>query len=230
MRDTSLADPASMTSSVQDLLADMRHAVDTATDGLRSSIQATGPESHSGDTVYTAVTDETGMMVSFISSIFDHFGSGILDPETGILLQNRAAAFRLSPGHVQDLAPGRRPLHTIIPAAAELSGGQRISLGLTGADMQPQGQLQVLCNLVNFKMTLQEALDAPRIRISAGNRLALEGERLAALRGSAELDGWKTEPAGILEVGSGQLVLHDPDTGVMVGGTERRRDGCVAGR
>jgi gamma-glutamyltranspeptidase/glutathione hydrolase len=79
-------------------------------------------------------------------------------------------------------------------------------------------------------MTLQEALDAPRIRISAGNRLALEGERLAALRGSAELDGWKTEPAGTLDVGSGQLVLHDPETGVMVGGTERRRDGCVAGR
>lgn len=231
IRDTSLADPASMTSSVQDLLADMRHAVDTVPDGLRSRIQAAAdPESHAGDTVYIAVTDETGMMVSFISSIFDHFGSGILDPETGILLQNRAAAFRLSPGHVQDLAPGRRPLHTIIPAAAELSGGQRISLGLTGADMQPQGQLQVLCNLVNFKMTLQEALDAPRIRISTGNRLALEGQRLAALRGSAELDGWKTEPAGILEVGSGQLVLHDPDTGVMVGGTERRRDGCVAGR
>jgi gamma-glutamyltranspeptidase/glutathione hydrolase len=230
MRDTSLADPASMTSSVHDLLADMPHAAGTARDGLRGSVQAADPESHAGDTVYTAVTDETGMMVSFISSIFDHFGAGILDPETGILLQNRAAAFRLSPGHVQDLAPGRRPLHTIIPAVAELSGGQRISLGLTGADMQPQGQLQVLCNLVNFKMTLQEALDAPRIRISAGNRLALEGERLAALRGSAELDGWKTEPAGTLDVGSGQLVLHDPETGVMVGGTERRRDGCVAGR
>jgi gamma-glutamyltranspeptidase/glutathione hydrolase len=170
------------------------------------------------------------MMVSFISSIFDHFGSGVLDTETGIILQNRAAAFRLDPGHVQNLFPGHRPLHTIIPAAAELSSGQRLSLGLTGADMQPQGQIQVLCNLINFKMNLQEALDAPRIRIWAGNRLALEGVQLARLRQSAGLRDWETETAGSLEMGSGQLVLHDPATGVMTGGTERRRDGCVLGR
>jgi gamma-glutamyltranspeptidase/glutathione hydrolase len=78
-------------------------------------------------------------------------------------------------------------------------------------------------------MNVQEALDAPRIRISAGNTLALEG-RLASLRQAAELGGWQTESATSLEMGSGQLVLHDPAAGVLVGGTERRRDGCVAGR
>jgi gamma-glutamyltranspeptidase/glutathione hydrolase len=226
-RDTSLADPASMTTSVQDLLANMKPAVSTEGD-RRSGAQAANTGNHSGDTVYIAVADESGMMVSFISSIFGHFGSGVLDADTGILLQNRAAAFRLDPGHVQDLAPGRRPLHTIIPAAVELSGGQRLSLGVTGADMQPQGQLQVLCNLVNFRMNIQEALDAPRIRVE--DRLALEGQRLARLRRAAELGSWKTESARSLEMGSGQLILHDPAAGVLVGGTERRRDGCVLGR
>jgi gamma-glutamyltranspeptidase / glutathione hydrolase len=226
-RDTSLADPASMTTSVQDLLANMKSAVSTERD-RRSGAQAANTGNHVGDTVYIAVADESGMMVSFISSIFDHFGSGVLDADTGIILQNRAAAFRLDPGHVQDLAPGRRPLHTIIPAALELSGGQRLSLGVTGADMQPQGQLQVLCNLVNFRMNIREALDAPRIRV--GNTLALEGQRLARLRQAVELRSWKTESARSLEMGSGQLILHDPAAGVLVGGTERRRDGCVLGR
>jgi gamma-glutamyltranspeptidase/glutathione hydrolase len=227
MRDAFLADPASMTTSVQDLMADIDSEIITGHD--KSDTEPANTGNHSGDTIYIAVVDGDGMMVSFISSIFDHFGSGVLDAETGIILQNRAAAFRLDPGHVQHLAPGRRPLHTIIPAAAELSGGQRLSLGLTGADMQPQGQLQVLCNLVNFRMNIQEALDAPRIRIGAGNILALEGQ-LARLRRAVELGGWKTETARSLEMGSGQLVLHDPATGVLVGGTERRRDGCVLGR
>jgi gamma-glutamyltranspeptidase / glutathione hydrolase len=227
MRDTCLAEPASMATSVEDLLA---NAVTAEPGGLSRGIQAASTASRAGDTVYTAVADETGMMVSFISSIFDHFGSGVLDAETGVILQNRAAAFRLDPGHVQELAPGRRPLHTIIPAAADLSDGQRLSLGLTGADMQPQGHLQLLCNLVNFRMNVQEALDAPRIRISAGNKLALEGPRLARLRQAAELGAWQTELARSLEMGSGQLVLHDPAAGVLVGGTERRRDGCVLGR
>ncbi len=230
VRDAALADPSSMTTSVQDLLANMQSAVTAEQDRLSDGAQAANAGNHAGDTVYIAVSDESGMMVSFISSIFDHFGSGVLDAETGIILQNRAAAFRLDPGHVQDLAPGRRPLHTIIPAAVELSGGQRLSLGVTGADMQPQGQLQVLCNLVNFRMNVQEALDAPRFRIGAGNRLALEGRRLARLRQAVELGGWEIESARSLDMGSGQLVLHDPAAGVLVGGTERRRDGCVLGR
>jgi gamma-glutamyltranspeptidase / glutathione hydrolase len=229
MRDTSLADPASMTTSVQDLLASAQPAV-AAERHVPNSTQATDAAKHPGDTVYIAVADETGLMVSFISSIFAYFGSGVLDTETGIILQNRAAAFRLDSSHVQRLVPGRRPLHTIIPAAAELSSGQRLSLGLTGADMQPQGQLQVLCNLINFRMNLQEALDAPRIRIQPGNILALEGSRLAGLRQSAELSDWKTQAAESLEMGSGQLILHDPEDGVLVGATERRRDGCVLGR
>jgi gamma-glutamyltranspeptidase/glutathione hydrolase len=78
-------------------------------------------------------------------------------------------------------------------------------------------------------MNIQEALDAPRIRIGTGNTLALEG-RLASLRQAVELTEWKTESARSLEMGAGQLVLHDPATGVLVGGTERRRDGCVLGR
>jgi gamma-glutamyltranspeptidase/glutathione hydrolase len=229
MRDAGLADPTSMTTSAQDLLANMDTAVTTEKDRLGKGNETANAGNHAGDTVYIAVADEAGLMVSFISSIFHHFGSGILDAETGVILQNRAAAFRLDSGHVQDLAPGRRPLHTIIPAAAELSGGQRLSLGLTGADMQPQGQLQLLCNLVNFGMNIQEALDAPRIRIGTGNTLALEG-RLASLRQAVELTEWKTESARSLEMGAGQLVLHDPATGVLVGGTERRRDGCVLGR
>jgi gamma-glutamyltranspeptidase / glutathione hydrolase len=229
-RDASLADPAGMTTSVQDLLANMQSTDAIERDRFSGSTQAVNAGNHTGDTVYIAVADDSGMMVSFISSIFDHFGSGILDAETGIILQNRAAAFRLDPGHVQDLVPGRRPPHTIIPAAVELSGGQRLSLGVTGADMQPQGQVQVLCNLVNFRMNVQEALDAPRIRIGAGNKLSLEGRRLARLRQAVELADWKTESARSLDMGSGQLVLHDPATGVLAGGTERRRDGCVLGR
>lgn len=231
IRDSSLADPTGMTDSIEDLFANLQDlAAAAGSDRSANGNPAATTQDHGGDTVYVAVADESGMMVSFISSIFDHFGSGIMDPRTGIILQNRAAAFRLEPEHVQTLVPGRRPLHTIIPAAAELSGGQRVSLGITGADMQPQGHLQVFCNLINFGMNVQEALDAPRLRVGERDGLALEGPLLGRLRGAPELSGWKTQPARSLDLGSGQLILHDPEAGVLAGGTERRRDGCVLGR
>jgi gamma-glutamyltranspeptidase / glutathione hydrolase len=176
-----VGEPSAMTVPVDRLLSDdyiaaRRAALDTAvaTDQVDPGVAATASE-----TIYLTVADKDGNMVSFINSLFDIFGSGVVAPGTGFALQDRGAGFTLTPGLPNTVAPGKRPFHTLIPAfvTKPAAGGTEepyMSFGVMGGAMQPQGHVQLLLNLLVFGMDLQSAVDAPRFRHYDGRRLGLE--------------------------------------------------------
>ncbi len=122
------------------------------------------PALHDGDTIYLTVADTEGNMVSLIQSNFRGMGSGMTPDDLGFILQDRGELFNLEEGHFNTYAPGKRPFHTIIPAFVTKDGKPFLSFGVMGGDMQPQGHVQILVNIIDFGMNLQEAGDAPRIR------------------------------------------------------------------
>lgn len=181
----------------------------------------------SSDTVYLAVSDSEGCLISYISSIFSPFGSGVVPASTGILLQNRGSLFSLEEGHPNSLAPSKRPLHTIIPAMAFQNGSPWLCYGVMGGDMQPQGHVQVLLNMLAFGMDIQEAGEAPRF-CDRPTGLALEsgipwGERQQLLSMGyniiSEFDVF----------GGFQGIQIDQTNGVYRGGSDDRKDGCAMG-
>ncbi len=185
------------------------------------------------DTVYLTVTDGRGNAVSFINSLYSGFGSGLVVPGTGICLQNRGACFVLQPGHPNVLEGGKRPYHTIIPAMALRDGRLWLSFGVMGGFMQPQGHLQVVVNMVDHGLDPQAALDAPRFRVDerGGPQVAIETQvPLKARRALAAL-GHDVRPETTFspEFGGGQVIAVDPERGVLWGGSDPRKDGCVVG-
>jgi gamma-glutamyltranspeptidase/glutathione hydrolase len=185
------------------------------------------------DTVYLTVVDGLGNAVSFINSLYYGFGSGLVVPGTGVCLQNRGACFTLEPGHPNALAGGKRPYHTIIPAMALRGGKLWLSFGVMGGFMQPQGHLQVLTNLVDYGMSPQTALDAPRFRVDErGGPLAhietgvpLKTRKALAAMGH-DLQPQTTFSPGF---GSGDIIARDAETGVLCGASDPRKDGCAVG-
>ena len=180
-----------------------------------------------GDTVYVAAVDPDGGACSLIQSIFHRFGSGLTVPGTGIVLHNRGAGFTLADGHPNRPGPGRRPYHTIIPAMLGAGGGFLGCLGVVGGFMQPQGQLQIVRNVLDRGMDPQAAIDAPRFRLSErseGSRVAVEegfpeevGEGLARIGHEVgRLPWW--------DAGGAQLVLRTEE-GSLLGGSDPRKDG-----
>ena len=130
---------------------------------------------HSGGTVYLTAADQDGMMVSFIQSNYKGFGSGVVVPDTGIALHNRGAGFNLRPGHPNQVGPGKRPFHTIIPGFLTRNGAPLMSFGLMGGSMQAQGHLQVTARIADHGQNPQAASDAPRWRVMDDNTtLAVE--------------------------------------------------------
>lgn len=187
------------------------------------------PRRH-GDTVYLTTADEAGNMVSWIQSLYMGFGSGITAGTTGIQLQNRGANFSLEPGHPNEVAPGRRPYHTIIPGFITRGGRPWASFGVMGGFMQPQGHLQVGINLVDFDMDPQAALDAPRFNWLQGRDVALEPGVGVKVREELARRGHALLPAdAAVHYGGGQVIVRDPESGVLVAGSEPRNDGAAAG-
>ena len=195
-------------------------------------IVAPGMPEHK-DTVYLTVVDGDGNAVSFINSLYYGFGSGLVVPGTGICLQNRGACFTLEEGHLNALAGGKRPYHTIIPAMALRRGQLWLSFGVMGGFMQPQGHLQVASNLVDYGMDPQAALDAPRFRVDqrGGLRVAIEDgvppQTLQAL--SAMGHELHEEPIFTPGFGSGDIIARDLETGVLWGASDPRKDGSAVG-
>ena len=189
-----------------------------------------GQPDSKGDTVYLTVADEAGNMVSWIQSLYMGFGSGITAGQTGIQLQNRGANFSLEPGHPNEVAPGKRPYHTIIPGFITHDDRPWSSYGVMGGFMQPQGHLQVGVNLVDFGMDPQAALDAPRFNWLQGLDVALESGIGERVRENLARRGHVLRPSNEpLHFGGGQVILRDPDSGVYIGGSEPRNDGVAVG-
>jgi gamma-glutamyltranspeptidase/glutathione hydrolase len=187
------------------------------------------PSAGNGDTVYLCVADNEGNVVSFINSIFFPWGTGITVGDTGIVLQNRGASFSLDPTHPNCLAPHKRTRHTIIPAMMLQEGKPLMAFGFVGGDVQPQGQLQFLCNVVDFGMNLQDALDAPRWRYEGVDvSVALESSIPQETRRDLAERGHEIVGSGGF-FGGGQALLIHPEYGTFQGGSDSRRDGCAIG-
>jgi gamma-glutamyltranspeptidase/glutathione hydrolase len=180
-----------------------------------------------GDTIYLTAADAEGNVISLIQSLYETFGSGIVAGDTGIVLHNRANLFSLTPGHPNQIAPGKRPFHTLIPAMVLKDGAPWVSFGVMGGDMQAQGHAQVLANLIDFGMNIQEAGEAPRFRHS-GNGLALESAFSADARAGLTARGHRLiQSEGVW--GGFQGIMIDPKTHVLLAGSDPRKDGMAAG-
>jgi len=192
-----------------------------------------------GDTIYLTTADAEGNMVSLIQSNYYGFGSGLTPPQLGFALQNRGALFTFEKGHFNIYEPGKRPFHTIIPAFVTKNGQPWLSFGVMGGDMQPQGHVQILMNLIDFGMNLQEAGDAPRIRhfgsssprgdhMTDGGEVFIENgfppKSVAALKKM----GHKLRVQGGSH-GGYQAILWDAKNKVYFGASESRKDGQAAG-
>lgn len=180
-----------------------------------------------GDTIYLTAADSDGNVISLIQSIYETFGSGIVAGDTGIVLHDRGALFSLDAGHPNALAPGKRPFHTLIPAMVMKGGTPWVSFGVMGGDMQAQGHVQVLMNLVDFGMNIQDAGEAPRFRHS-GDGLALESAFSQEARDGLTARGHRPiRSPGVF--GGFQGIMIDPKTRVIMAGSDPRKDGMAAG-
>ncbi len=196
-----------------------------------------------GDTTYLATADGDGMMVSLIQSIFNPFGSALVAPRTGFALQSRGAGFALEPTHANCYQPGKRPFHTIMPGFALKDGRPWLAFGVMGADMQPQGQVQVLANLIDLGDDVARCAVRPRLRHAGGAQpnglveagvgtVFVEPEMPAQIAEGLRARGHHvveiTDPIGNF-VGGYQGILCDPVAGLYRGGSEPRFDGCAMG-
>lgn len=226
-RDLYVADPAQATIPIGGLLSKeyaanlRRHlSLDHAMAELPSPAFPEHP-----DTVYISVVDGDGNAASFIQSIYHAFGSGIVTPNTGILLHSRGSGFRVDPTHWNCIAPRKRPLHTIIPALLMQQNRAVMSFGVMGAAYQPAGQVHVLTNVLNYGMDVQTALDFPRFFHQDGVCYLERGVSSAIAQGLERL-GHRVAPTE-KPLGGGQAIWIDNDRGLLIAGSDPRKDGCA---
>ena len=204
-----------------------------------SDVPAGDPRLKRGDTVYLTVVDKDRNCCSFIQSNYYGFGSGVTPADLGFVLQNRGALFALEDGHLNELKPGKRPFHTIIPAMVTRDGQPFFCFGVMGGDMQPQGHAQVLVNLIDFGMNVQAAGDAARVRhVGSATPTGLKAEGVGVVTVESGIDDGVIEQlqARGHEVqrsrggfGGYQGILIDLQSGVLQGATESRKDGAAMG-
>ena len=190
-----------------------------------------------GDTIYLTVADKHGNMVSLIQSNYRGMGSGMVPNDLGFMLQDRGEMFSLDPNHMNSLIGGKRPFHTIIPAFITKNNKPLVSFGLMGGAMQPQGHAQIVINLIDFKMNLQEAGDAPRIRHAGSSQPTGEkmtdGGYLSLEKGISAEEILKLEKLGhkfqydLGGFGGYQAIMLKDN--VYIGASESRKDGHASG-
>ncbi|RDV00456.1 gamma-glutamyltransferase [Trinickia dinghuensis] len=179
------------------------------------------------DTVYITVADKDGMVVSFINSIFDDFGSGLVAPQSGVLLHNRGCGFVLDYGHPNVLEGRKRPMHTIIPALLTKGDDAVMSFGVTGGHFQPTGQIQILSNIIDYGMSVQQAIEFPRM-FARGDSFEVERTVPETVRNDLERRGHKVSSAEN-PLGTCHAIYVDRARGVFLGGSDGRRDGLAIG-
>jgi gamma-glutamyltranspeptidase / glutathione hydrolase len=227
VRDTHIAEPAAMCTPVPALI-DKAFAATLAKriDRARRVPLAAAPTPGS-DTVYLTVVDRDRMAVSLINTLFSQFGAGIATPESGILLTNRGACFVVDPAHPNTFAPSKRPMHTIIPALALRDGRCELSFGVMGAHYQPMGHAQVLTNMVDYGLDVQAAIDGPRA-FFVGDKTVIERGVPALTAEGLRARGHDVAVAAT-PWGGAQAVRIDWQRGVLIGGSDPRKDGCALG-
>jgi gamma-glutamyltranspeptidase/glutathione hydrolase len=231
-----IADPAFSKAPLSQLLS-KDYAVKRR--ALINSTQAIEPPAHGefqagADTTYFTVIDKDRNAVSFINSLFNSFGSGIVAGDTGIMLHNRGTGFSLATGHPNIYAPGKRPFTTLVPAMVTKDGQLVMSYGVMGGDIQTQGHVQVLLNMLERGLNLQEAIDAPRVRYITGKDVMMEDELTpAVIDGLVALGHVRAmPPAGLrhrIFMGGGQAIMVDLPTGALMGASDSRKDGIALG-
>ena len=199
---------------------DLNKAADNISPGLDWS---------SGDTIYLSVVDKDRNVVSFINSLYNGFGSGLVAEGTGVCLQNRGSLFELDKNHLNAYAPRKRPFHTIIPAMATKDGLPILNFGCMGGDMQPQGQMQMFLNMVEFGMNVQQAIEAPRYRHYDDNKIALEEGIGIKTKAELIMKGHQIRDHTGEFFGGAQAIAIDYENDVLFGGSDPRRDGCAIG-
>jgi gamma-glutamyltranspeptidase / glutathione hydrolase len=227
VRDAHIADEKHMQMPVSDLL-DKRFAKKLASlIDMKKRVKLPRAPTPGNDTVYLTVVDRDRMAVSLINSLYSSFGLGICTEKTGIMLTNRGACFTLEAGHPNVFGPNKRPMHTIIPALAMRNGRCDMSFGVMGAHYQPMGHVQIILNMLDYGMDVQQAIDAPRF--------FFEGEKTDVERGTppSTIDGLRARGHDVVTAstpwGGAQTIKIDWDRGVLIGGSEPRKDGCALG-
>jgi len=228
-RNALVGDPAQVEVPVDELLSDghaaqLRDKIDPekATAGL----PAEPPPG--ADTVYLCVVDKDRNAVSLINSLFLSFGSGLVGPESGVILQNRGLSFNLEPSHPNCVQPGKRPMHTIIPGMLVRGGRAVMPFGVMGGHYQAFGHAYFLTNLFEHGMDLQEAMDLPRLFPAVSGPVEIESGMPADV--VEALQGMGHETAGPAKpIGGAQAIHIDWDEGVLTGASDPRKDGSALG-
>jgi len=227
-----VAEPASMEVTADQMLDDAYLASRAKLIDMRKAQDFGAGNPVKGGTIYLTAADQNGMMVSFIQSNYMGFGSGCVEPNFGISLQNRGHAFSLNEGPNQ-VAPGKRPFHTIIPAFLTKDGQPVMSYGVMGANMQPQGHMQTLVRMLDYKQQPQAACDAPRWRYNAGLEINVEQQMDKATVEQLQQRGHKVEVINdnYQDFGAGQFIwrMGNPKKEGYVVASDPRRDGLAAG-
>ena len=228
VRDRTIADPDQADIPLEMLLSEdyaaklrAKISLDKVMPPLADSDFPTHP-----DTVYLCVVDAEGNAVSFINSVFHGFGSGLVSPKTGVVLQNRGAGFRLEAGHPNAIAPHKRPLHTIIPGMLMKAGRAVMPFGVMGGDYQPTGHAHFLTNLLDYRMDVQTALDFPRV-FHDGNACQVERGVPDLVKAELRAIGHQVVPV-VSPHGGGQAIWIG-ENGGLIGGSDPRKDGCALG-
>ncbi|HLS20634.1 MAG TPA: gamma-glutamyltransferase family protein [Bacillota bacterium] len=223
-----VTEPSKMSCTADDILDEDYAAKRRALIG-EEAITADPGDLAKGGTVYLCTADSDGNMVSFIQSNYMGFGSGLVVPGTGITLQNRGHDFKLDPEHANALEGGKKTYHTIIPGFLTKDDVAVGPFGVMGGYMQPQGHLQVMMNTIDFGLNPQAALDAPRWQWMKDKTVHVEHRFLHHIAKELSDKGHdikiELEPNTF---GRGQIIWRDPETGVLVGGSESRTDGSIA--
>ncbi|HXZ02166.1 MAG TPA: gamma-glutamyltransferase [Stellaceae bacterium] len=227
-RDVFIGDPRHGTVPVERFLSDdYSESVRRRIDRRRASPPAAWDEPEHRHTVYLCVVDRDRNAVSFINSLFHEFGSGIFVPESGVMLHSRGAMFRTIPGHPNAIAPGKRPLHTILPGMLAKDGRAVMPFGVMGGNYQATGHATLLSRMLDQGMDPQQAAEAPR-SFAFDGKLQLETTIPADVAAELSRRGHVIERP-VKPLGGCQAISIDHRLGVLIGGSDPRKDGCALG-
>jgi gamma-glutamyltranspeptidase/glutathione hydrolase len=180
-------------------------------------------------TVYISVVDKDGNACSFINTLFNNFGAGLMAPKSGVVFTNRAQGFVIKPGHLNCIAPGKRPLHTIIPGMVTKGGRAVMPFGVMGGHYQAFGHMHFLSRFFDFGHDIQEAQDAPRIFPVPGEDVVQMESTVPVdiIAGLEKLGHKRVVPSK--PIGGSQAIWIDSERGLLCGGSDPRKDGCAIG-